>query len=57
MRRSNLVVGLYLMLVFVSGAAVGFFGNLLYRPQTVRTATATKPKPEELRRKRLNEMI
>lgn len=56
MRRSNLVVGLYLLLVFVSGGAVGFFGHLLYRPATARTATLPKPTPEELRKKRLNDM-
>jgi hypothetical protein len=56
MRRSNLVVGLYLLLVFLSGAAVGFFGHLLYRPATARTASIAKPKPEELRQKRLMEM-
>lgn len=56
MRRSNLVIGLYLLLVFLSGAAVGFFGHLLYRPSIVRTATEAKPRPEEVRRKRLMDM-
>ncbi len=56
MRRPNLVVSLYLLLVFVSGAAVGFFGHLLYHPSTARTATVAKPRPEELRRKRLMDM-
>jgi transposase len=56
MRRSNLTVGLYLLLVFLSGGAVGFFGHLLYRPVTARTATVSKPTPEELRQKRLLEM-
>lgn len=56
MRRSNLIIGLYLLLVFLSGAAVGFFGHLLYRPSIARTATETKPRPEELRRKRLMDM-
>ncbi|MCX6621779.1 MAG: hypothetical protein NTY38_12035 [Acidobacteria bacterium] len=56
MRRSNLVVGLYLLLVFLSGAAVGFFGHLLYRPATARSATVARPTQEEWRKKRLNEM-
>ncbi|MCC7497851.1 MAG: hypothetical protein IT160_09760 [Bryobacterales bacterium] len=56
MRRSNVVIGLYLLLVFLSGGAVGFFGHLLYRPSIARTATVTKPRPEELRRKRLQDM-
>jgi len=57
MRRSNVVVGLYLLLVFLSGGAVGFFGHLLYSPSTARTAVnPPKPKPEELRKKRLSDM-
>jgi hypothetical protein len=54
MRRSNLVVGLYLALVFASGTAVGFFGHMLYRPAPARTAG--KGSPEEFRKKLLDDM-
>jgi hypothetical protein len=58
MRRSNLVIGLYMLAVFATGVAVGGFGHRLY---TVGVVTADrggppKPSPEEFRRQYVGEM-
>ena len=54
-KRSQLLVGLYLFLVFGSGAAVGGFGHWLYASKSVG-ATSGRPSPEEDRRQYVEEM-
>ena len=51
MRRSSLTAGLYLLLLFFSGVAVGAFGLHLY---TLNTVTANGP--NEFRRKYIAEL-
>lgn len=47
MRRSSLITGLYLLLLFFSGVAVGGFGVHLY---TLRSVSARNPRnPDEFR--------
>jgi|SRR5579863_7353803 len=55
MKLSRATIVLYVGLVFVSGAVLGFFANRLYSASTVsarQTAAATKnpPTPEEFRK-------
>lgn len=49
MKRSSLMVGVYLLLVFVSGALVGAFGHRLYSANAV---SAKNPAGHEAFRKR-----
>jgi Spy/CpxP family protein refolding chaperone len=49
MRRSSLTTALYLVLLFLSGVAVGAFGLRLYTLNSVRASG--RPSPEEFRRK------
>ncbi|HUQ94825.1 MAG TPA: hypothetical protein VM120_24310 [Bryobacteraceae bacterium] len=49
MKRSSLMVGVYLLLVFVSGALVGAFGHRLYSANAV---SAKNPGGHEAFRKR-----
>jgi hypothetical protein len=56
MRRSNLTIALYLLLVFASGALVGAFGHRLFTGTPVAAKAPTKPTPEEVRRQYLKEM-
>jgi Spy/CpxP family protein refolding chaperone len=54
MRRSSLTAGLYLLLLFFSGVAVGAFGLHLYTLNSVR---ATGPRdPNEFRRRYIEEL-
>ena len=54
MRRTTLLTGLYLALVFLSGLVLGGFGVRLY---TLKTVIASNPKtPEEFRRQYVAEM-
>jgi Spy/CpxP family protein refolding chaperone len=54
MRRTSLTAGLYLMLLFFSGIAVGAFGLHLYTLNSVR---ATGPRdPNEFRRRYIAEL-
>jgi Spy/CpxP family protein refolding chaperone len=54
MKRGNLPIALYLLLVFVSGAVVGALGYRIYKPPT---ASSNAPiSPEEARRQYLHEM-
>ena len=54
MRRTSLTAGLYLLLVFFSGIAVGAFGLHLYTLNSVR---ATGPRdPNEFRRRYIAEL-
>ena len=55
MKRSNLVLGAYLMAVFLSGGVVGFFVHQLYSLQSVR-AKATPRDPDDYRHKYVEEM-
>ncbi|MGA2600511.1 MAG: hypothetical protein ABSH09_26390 [Bryobacteraceae bacterium] len=58
MKRSNLLIGFYLVLIFASGITVGVFGTHLYMARSVIAGRAqgAKPSPEELRREYVNEM-
>jgi hypothetical protein len=51
MKRTTLSTGLYILLVFLSGAVVGAFAHRLYVVNTVVSA-----KPDEVRRHILDEM-
>ena len=55
MRRSNLLIGLYLILIFASGVAVGAFAARLYTAKSVSAKTG-KLTPEEWRRQYTTEM-
>lgn len=55
MKRSNLTIALYLLLVFAGGVAVGGFGHRLYTVKTV-SATTKRKTPEEYRRAYMQEM-
>jgi Spy/CpxP family protein refolding chaperone len=50
MNFSRKTIALYVGLVFVSGAALGVFGDHLYTVSTVTKAKNAKPSPEEFRR-------
>jgi hypothetical protein len=53
MRRSTLSTALYVSLVFLSGGVVGGFAHRLYM---VSITSASVPKPDEWRRKNVDEM-
>jgi hypothetical protein len=53
-RKSGLIVAIYLMLTFSSGVAVGALGFWLYSTRTVNADTRRVP-PEEYRRRALQE--
>jgi len=55
MRRS-LAVPLYVAMVFLSGILVGSVGYRLYNAKTVAAVQNSKPKPEEWRRRYVEEM-
>jgi Spy/CpxP family protein refolding chaperone len=55
MKRSSLSTAVYLLLVFLSGIAVGVFANRLYVMNSV-SANASSKSPEEWRRKYVEEM-
>jgi uncharacterized protein YeaO (DUF488 family) len=55
MKRSNLVLGAYLLAVFLSGGVVGFFVHHLYDLQSVR-AKASPRDPDDYRHKYVEEM-
>jgi DNA anti-recombination protein RmuC len=54
MRRNTLTTGLYLVLLFLSGVAVGTFGLRLYTLNAGRSGG--RPSAEEFRRKYIEEM-
>jgi hypothetical protein len=57
MKRSNSSTWIYLLLVFLSGAALGIFSDHLYTTKTVLAKTvAAKSDPNEFRRKYTDEM-
>jgi hypothetical protein len=57
MKRSNTSTWIYLLLVFLSGAALGVFSDHLYTTKTVLAKTvAAKSDPNEFRRKYVDEM-
>jgi len=53
MKRSSLSTALYVLLVFLSGGVVGGFAHRLY---LLNTVSAGVPKPDEWRKKNLDEM-
>lgn len=55
MKRSNLTIALYIVLVFAGGVAVGGFGHRLYTVKSV-SATSKRKTPEEYRRAYMSEM-
>ena len=55
MKRSNLTIALYLLLVFAGGVAVGGFGHRIYTVKTV-SATTKRKTPEEYRKAYMDEM-
>jgi hypothetical protein len=55
MKRPGFSTGLYLLLVFLSGAAVGGFAHRLYTVSSV-LAVPVSPKPDDYRRDLVNEM-
>jgi hypothetical protein len=57
MKRATLSTALYVTLVFLSGAVVGGFAHRLYMVNTVFSGpTSPPPKPEDVRRKIVEEM-
>lgn len=56
MKRSGWLAGLYFLLVFLSGSAVGVFGHRLYTMSSVNAAVETRTSPEEWRRKYIEEI-
>lgn len=58
MKRTNLSIALYLVLVFASGVAVGAVGYRLYNLGGVRAVRDNRPpiSPEEMRRRYVEEM-
>jgi hypothetical protein len=55
MRRPGFAAALYVVLVFVSGAVVGIFGDRLYTAKTV-SASVNIPKPADWRKKYVGEI-
>mgnify|MGYP001769569882 CR=1 FL=1 len=55
MRRSNLVLGAYLLAVFLSGGVVGFFVHHLYSLESVKAKAAPRD-PDDYRHKYGEEM-
>jgi uncharacterized protein YeaO (DUF488 family) len=55
MRRTSLTTGLYLVLLFLSGVAVGAFGLRLYTLNAV-SASVNPRNPEEFRRRYIAEL-
>ncbi len=62
MKRSNLLIGFYLVLIFASGITVGVFATHLYAARSVSAGSAAaikapgKLSPEEYRRQYVNDM-
>lgn len=55
MKRSTLSMGVYVLLVFLSGAVIGGFAHRLYMMNSVFAGPAV-PKPDEVRRQYMDEM-
>jgi hypothetical protein len=55
MKRSNLTIAIYILLVFAGGVAVGGIGHHLYTVKTV-SATTKRKTPEEYRHAYMLEM-
>ena len=56
MRRSNLLIAFYLVLIFASGVVVGAFATHLYTANSVSAKAPPRPTPEEWRRQYTSEM-
>jgi len=55
MQRNSLTTALYLVLLFLSGVAVGAFGLRLYNLHSVH-ANSPRPTPEEFRRRYVEDL-
>jgi hypothetical protein len=59
MKRSNLLIGFYLVLIFASGIVVGAFVSRLYKPPAVSSNGSVSPRrqsPEEWRHQYVTEL-
>ena len=56
MKRNNLTIALYILLVFAGGVAVGGFGHRLYTVKSVSAVSNKRKSPEEYRRAYMLEM-
>ena len=57
MKRSNVLIAIYLILIFTSGIVVGAFASRLYWATPVMSKQSPpRPNPEEYRRQYVNEM-
>ncbi len=57
MRRSNLIIAVYLVLIFASGVVVGAFASRLYSPPAVSSRDRPgRLSPEEYRQRYVREM-
>ncbi len=57
MRRSNLIIAVYLVLIFASGVVVGAFASRLYSPTPVSSRDRPgRLSPEEYRSRYIHEM-
>lgn len=56
MKRGNLTIAFYLLLVFGGGAIVGAFGHRAYTVNTVSATTKQPKTPEDYRREYMEEM-
>jgi len=56
MKRSNLLIATYLVLIFTCGVVVGAFASRLYSPTPVMSKQPSRLTPEEWRRQYVNEM-
>jgi uncharacterized membrane protein len=54
--KRRFAVPLYVLLVFLSGVLAGALGYSLYSAKTVTATVQPKPKPEEWRRRMVDEM-
>ena len=56
MKRSNILIAVYLVLIFGSGVVVGAFATKLYYPSTVLSKQPARVTPEEWRRGYVKEL-
>jgi len=56
MTRSRLNTAFYVLLVFLSGAVLGIFGDRLYTARSVNAGAARPPKPADFRKKYVDEL-
>lgn len=56
MKRWNIPIAVYLLLVFVSGGVVGALAYRVYSPPAAKSSAAPKLSPEEWRRQHMEEI-